>query len=56
MLIKSKSMEEDLSTKLLELKKPLAFLDFNCPLPQLSWKYLYLPPIGVTKIFKSLEF
>lgn len=42
MLIKSKSMEEDLSTKLLELKKPLAFLDFSCPLPQLSWKYVYL--------------
>lgn len=47
MLIKSKSMEEDLSTKLLELKKPLAFLDFNCPFPQLSWKYLYLQLVSL---------
>lgn len=47
MLIKSKSMEEDLSTKLLEFKKPLAFLDFNCPLPQLSLKYLYLQLVSL---------
>lgn len=47
MLMKSKSMEDDLSTKLLELKKPLAFLDFNYRLRQLSSKYLYLQLVSL---------